>query len=518
MLGGEFTYIDPSSGASSSLTSQFDATLLPTTQLKQEARLHTANVVREVSQEEKVRREGEGSQPLPAAPPGIGDKFRSSAGRAGRALGGGAKAVGKGVAGAAGWAYEHRPKVTLGRAILVTGAIGGAGLGYGLLTSGVASLGAVLTGSAFTVGTGVATGGIGFIVIAVGLALVYFYKHRKAIKEALKSISPEGIKKSLEKGDIYKKYANLEDTLSQAALFGIAFGFGIGSIPFGVTKVAFGAYQVVTGIALGILGLAHSVTGDTTILKHAKIHVMHGAGNLLVGALEAIPVVTIAVPVTRRLLAKGKESQDVWLETNYEVSGSVNLYFRLYPSAAKFKFNGTEQGLVQAAQKKYNEILGEIGAQFLTPEEQFLTPEDRIKLAQMVINTVVNPIDKALHAIRQLKAKESVMLASVRGRLEAVDSLLDQTSKELRRVELGIEGAGQNPLIIARKEKLANDVVTQREQYNKLEQLVLDIKKKTKEEIKPFLEVDAATKDEVEKNKKELTEFVKILRDKYNTA
>jgi hypothetical protein len=84
---------------------------------------------------------------------------------------------------------------------------------------------------------------------------------------------------------------NIENTLSNVAFIPI--------IP-GAIKVVGGATQLVAGIAVGFFAsLTYPATKNKKLLSYSFTHIKNGAGNIVAGAFEAIPVVGAIIALVR---------------------------------------------------------------------------------------------------------------------------------------------------------------------------------------------------------------------------
>ncbi|MEL7431101.1 MAG: hypothetical protein AAGI90_01030 [Chlamydiota bacterium] len=84
--------------------------------------------------------------------------------------------------------------------------------------------------------------------------------------------------------NIYQSIYQTERTLSYLSAYPV-----LGTLS-GSLKVVFGVVQSLVGMSLGIIARLFT-RRDSSLTKHAWIHVSHGLGNIGIGLLEAIPVV-----------------------------------------------------------------------------------------------------------------------------------------------------------------------------------------------------------------------------------
>lgn len=87
------------------------------------------------------------------------------------------------------------------------------------------------------------------------------------------------------------KFDNFCDRIEVGLTYGAVMPF-LGTIP-AVIKVAFGTVQLITALAHGILTLPLRFFHDdlAAFNNHSWSHVGHGAGNIVCGLFEAIPLI-----------------------------------------------------------------------------------------------------------------------------------------------------------------------------------------------------------------------------------
>lgn len=123
---------------------------------------------------------------------------------------------------------------------------------------------------------------------------------------------------SMEFGPIIK-FDYFCDTVEDVLTIGAVAPF-IGTIP-AVIKVAFGTVQLITALAFGILTLPLRCFHDNlaSFNDHAWSHICHGAGNIVCGLLQAIPLFGSCLSL-ERILTAGLNNKTM----NYD---DVNTYF-----------------------------------------------------------------------------------------------------------------------------------------------------------------------------------------------
>jgi hypothetical protein len=114
----------------------------------------------------------------------------------------------------------------------------------------------------------------------------------------------------------------------------------LGTIP-ATAKIAMGILQTACALYVSPPAIIHAlITKRTTVLNHCETHIKHGLGNIIAGALEAVPFIGMLIVLLRALKARGfsLDSQELkWLsypslqdtlqvqKSTVEVKPSVNI-------------------------------------------------------------------------------------------------------------------------------------------------------------------------------------------------
>lgn len=220
-------------------------------------------------------------------------------------------------------------------------------------------------------------------------------------KEANKEFKDEKLHRIESKKDMAEledKLHKVERDLSVYSLFGHLF---LPIVPLmGGTKVLLGIAQTVGAIVafpFYCLGKAIANRDPSFYLKfyleHVGTHITRGAGNVLVGIIEAAFPLSILLPAVRYAMARRDTNKGewldrgVWVETNYAIAGDTKMRFQLYPLASEGRcvIDGNNTQLKQAATKKYEATLSKINKGRHEP----LSLPKRIELAQLVVQEVI---------------------------------------------------------------------------------------------------------------------------------
>ncbi len=101
-----------------------------------------------------------------------------------------------------------------------------------------------------------------------------------------------------------------ENFLSSAARYPL-----IGTVA-GLAKVGLGVAQVVAGLSIGIFLALHFDPLWPT--KRYFAHVKHGAGNIVAGILESLPIIQTALYYVRENRKPRPPGTDLYVQTNHE--------------------------------------------------------------------------------------------------------------------------------------------------------------------------------------------------------
>lgn len=137
-----------------------------------------------------------------------------------------------------------------------------------------------------------------------------------------------------------------------------------------------GTVQGLTAVACGALILIPAVaTRNWSPLKYSWTHIKHGLGNIIVGTLEAIPLIQTALYGLRQLRQYGGSAQ-IHLFTGHENK------FMPYPSLAEkdFFIGGGDTHAVQSAEESYQQKLVARGG------EKSLSGKEKMELAREAID------------------------------------------------------------------------------------------------------------------------------------
>ena len=138
-------------------------------------------------------------------------------------------------------------------------------------------------------------------------------------------------------------FDNVENKLTSASVFPL-----LGTCAGGV-KTAMGVVQAVAAVCACTLA---GVKRDREALEHSWTHIKHGVSNMLVGILEALPIVQQILYAARYFREKSR-LQSVGIGLVDANAGK----FMAYPSlkGRKWKIDGSNTRLVKLARTLYRE-------------------------------------------------------------------------------------------------------------------------------------------------------------------
>lgn len=172
---------------------------------------------------------------------------------------------------------------------------------------------------------------------------------------------------------IDRRINNVENTLSLISAVPVVGTFA------GLTKIALGAAQGTTALAVGALSLIPSALNGklSPTAKYSWMHVKHGAGNMIAGAFESIPVVQTVLYLNRKLRTIPNSDIQAHIYTGHE-----NKYMP-YDSLVKkdWKFIGAVDDDVKAVQKLFDQKVTQFGGNkdSFSLKKQFKFAEEAIQ-------------------------------------------------------------------------------------------------------------------------------------------
>lgn len=159
----------------------------------------------------------------------------------------------------------------------------------------------------------------------------------------------------------------VENKLSQISAIPI-----VGTLA-GATKFVIGAAQAFTALAMTVLtSIPCTVKGDWSAMKYSWTHVKHGAGNMVAGVIEAIPIVqTVLWGARKHALSKALDARS----SNTIITHHENKFMPYKTLVAKdLTFGGIDKEEMQGL---FNERIVKMDGP--------ITPERKIQLAKQVV-------------------------------------------------------------------------------------------------------------------------------------
>lgn len=166
----------------------------------------------------------------------------------------------------------------------------------------------------------------------------------------------------------------IENTLTDISAYPV-----VGTIAGG-TKILMGAVQGLTAFAVGILTFIPSaILTETWLpmsLKFSWKHIKHGLGNMIAGAIEALPIVQTVLYGIRQGRKCGPSDVQVHIYTGHESK------FMPYTSLIEqdWRIGGADDALVKRVKEIFNQKLQRKGVLF--PKEQMDLAQEAILEAQ----------------------------------------------------------------------------------------------------------------------------------------
>ena len=170
---------------------------------------------------------------------------------------------------------------------------------------------------------------------------------------------------------------NIENKLSSIAQVPV-----VGTLA-GCAKITLGTIQAITALACGILiGVPALCCASSSTLKHSWTHLTHGFGNIVAGALEAIPFIGYILFQSRVLQQLGSDIV-LRIYTGQEdkfmpYSSIVDEDWKIVEPGPKFAGGPSKRD----AMIKYHAFVEEKGG------EEALSSSEKLALAQAAIDAV----------------------------------------------------------------------------------------------------------------------------------
>jgi hypothetical protein len=148
----------------------------------------------------------------------------------------------------------------------------------------------------------------------------------------------------------------------------------------GCTKIIMGALQTLTALACGILvAIPSAIVRNGSALKYSWTHMKHGIGNMVAGAVEAIPVVQTIVYGIRYSAQVRQSDAGVHLDTGHQFK------FMPYSSLVEkdWKFTGIMYDAGEQSQVRFRQKLRDNG--WNLTRDQPVSEKRQLELAREVI-------------------------------------------------------------------------------------------------------------------------------------